>query len=378
MQTKHFFIGSRGLRLFIFFSLVTLISSCGSREEQMPPPMEVDFLEIKPTAATIEKKYPGQIEGSVNVDIKAQVSGYLDKIYVKEGDYVQKGQTLFSIKADVYNEQVQSSQAALKTALATEETARIELEKIKPLVAGQVVSEIQQKTAEANYASAKAQVAQARAVLGSSQINANFTLIKAPVSGYIGRIPNRIGNLITPSDATPLTTLSDIDQVFVYFSLSESDYISFTKDLKSGEGSDIVKLVIADGSIYEHEGKLETASGNIDATTGSISFKAIFPNPDKILRSGGTAKVILSKTIPSAILIPMASVKDIQDKLFVFALADSNKVAMKSIEIKGSSGNNYILKSGLDNKEKIAINRIDALTEGVVVAPVVSSGVENK
>lgn len=377
-MTKHYLFETRGFRLFLFFSLVTFLSSCGNREEQVPPPMDVDFLEIKPTTAIVEKKYPGQIEGSVNVDIKAQVTGYLDKVYVKEGDYVQKGQNLFSIKADVYNEQVLNSQAALKTALAAEETARIELEKIKPLVAGQVVSEIQQKTAEANYASAKAQVAQAKAVLGSSQINANFTLIKAPVSGYIGRIPNRIGNLITPSDATPLTTLSEIDQVFVYFSLSESDYISFTRDLKSGEGSDIVKLVIADGSIYEHEGKLETASGNIDATTGSISFKAIFPNPDKILRSGGTAKVILSKTIPSALLIPMASVKDIQDKLFVFALVDSNKVQMKPIEIKGNSGNDYILKSGLDNNEKIAINRIDALTEGVVVAPVVSPDTESK
>ena len=375
---KQFFIGTRDLSLLLMSSMVLLFSSCGSREEQISPPIDVDFLEIKATAATIEKKYPGQIEGSVNVDIKAQVSGYLDKIYVKEGDYVQKGQTLFSIKADVYNEQVQSSQAALKTALAMEETAFIELEKIKPLVSGQVVSDIQLKTAEASYASAKAQVAQARAVLGSSQINANFTLIKAPVSGYIGRIPNRVGNLITSSDTTPLTTLSEIDQVFVYFSLSEADYISFAKDLQSGEGSDIVKLVIADGSIYEHEGKLEAASGNIDATTGSISFKAVFPNPNKILRSGGTAKVILSKNIQSAVLIPMASVKDIQDKLFVFALADSNKVAMKTIEIKGNSGNYYILKSGLNNNEKIAINRIDELTEGVKVAPVISADIERK
>lgn len=377
-MTKHFFTETKIIRLFFVLSLVALFYSCGNREEQISPPMEVDFLEIKSSVATTEKKYPGQVEGAVNVDIKAQVTGYLDKIYVKEGDYVQKGQILFGIKADVYNEQVQSSQAALKTAMAAEETALIELERIKPLVAGQVVSEVQLKTAEANYASARAQVAQARAVLGSSQINVDFTLIKAPVSGYIGRIPNRIGNLITPSDATPLTTLSEIDQVFVYFSLSESDYISFMKDLKSGEGSDVVKLVIADGTTYEHEGKLETASGNIDPTTGSISFKAIFPNPDKILRSGGTAKIILSKTIQSATLIPMECVKDIQNKLFVFALADSNKIAMKPIEVSGHAENNYILKSGLNDNEKIAINRIDALTDGVIVAPVISSTVDNK
>jgi len=347
-----------------------LLSAC-SGNPQMPEAAapDVDFLEVKPALAHEEKKYPGAIEGTVNVDIKAQVSGYLEKIYVQEGDYVSKGQPLFQIKSDVFNEQVNNSQAALKAAAAAEESAKIELEKIKPLVEGKVVAPMQLQTAESNYAAAKAQVAQAKAALGSSKINAGFSLIKAPVSGYIGTIPNRVGNLVTPADTAPLTSLSEINEVLVYFSLSEADYIAFLKERKTDKGMNTVSLVMADGTVYSRKGKLEIASGNISKTTGSIPLKAIFPNPDKLLRSGGSGKIILTKSVDEALSIPMASVKDIQDKFFVFTLADSNKVAMKPIEIAGKTGNNYIVKSGIKAGEKVALNRIDVLNEGMQVKP---------
>lgn len=352
------------------------MSSCNSKasESTQTPTVDVDIMEVRTANTFLEKKYPGSIEGTVNVDIKAQVSGYLEKIYVKEGDYVQKGQSLFRIKGDVYQEQVKNSQAALKVAQAAEETARLELEKIRPLVAGKVVSEIQLQTAEANYASAKALVAQANASLGSSQINAAFGLIQAPVSGFIGRIPNRIGNLVTPNDASPLTTLSEINQVLVYFSLSEGDYITLLKDRKNEEGINTVELIMADGTTYAHKGKLEMASGNIDRLTGSIPLKAVFSNPDKILRSGGSAKVILRKKQDSAIVIPISCVKDIQDRYFVFVLGDSNKVQMKPILISGTNNNNYVVKSGLSVGEKLVLNRIDALNQGTKVVPVGTSG----
>lgn len=374
MATRSFLKGNAATAPF-FIIMLAVLASCGGPQQQPPqgPPASVDFMVIQPATTQIEKKYPGSIEGSVNVNIKAQVSGYLDQIYVKEGDYVQKGQSLFRIKGDVYNQQVSNSEASLKAAMAAEENAKIELNKIKPLVEGKVVSEIQLQTAEANYASAKAQVAQARAALGSSQINADFSLIKAPVSGYIGRIPNRIGNLVTPSDAAPLTTLSEINTVFVYFSLSEADYLSFMKDSKEDKGMNTVELIMADGTTFNQKGQLESASGNIDRSTGSIPLKAVFTNPDKLLRSGGSSKVILKKTLGEALSIPMGSVKDIQDRFFVFALADSNKVAMKPIEIAGKSGNNYIVKSGLKTGDKIALNRIDVLNEGMVVAPTVAA-----
>ncbi len=371
-------------RIVVLFTIcigtIGLLVSCGAQEESAPPPAtpDVDFMELHNGEAKVEKKYPGSIEGTVNVDIKAQVSGYLDQIFVQEGSYVQKGQSLFRIKADVFNEQVNSSRAVYEAAVAAEQSAKIELEKVRPLVAGKVYTELQLETAEANYAAAKAQVSQARATLGSSEINADFSLIKAPVSGYIGRIPKRIGNLVTPNDATPMTTLSEINDVNVYFSLTEADFIEFVNNSKGDQGVESVKFIMADGTAYAHAGRVEIASGNIDRTTGSIAMKATFPNPDKILRAGGAGKVVLTRTISEALTIPMASVRDIQDRYFVFSLADSNKVVMKPIMITGKSGNNYIVKSGLQHGEKIALNRIDVLNEGMMVQPVLAADTVGK
>lgn len=354
-----------------FLSATAIFTSCSTQAEQggngEMPPQETDFITLSSGNAPVETSYPGAIEGSVNVDVKAQVSGYLEAIYVKEGDYVQKGQSLFKIKSEVFNEQVNNSDAGLKSALAAQANASLEIEKIKPLVEGKVVSDMQLRAAQASYDAATAQVAQAKAALGSSKINAGFALIKAPVSGYIGRIPNRIGNLVMPSDEAPLTTLSDINTVFVYFSISEAEFITLKKATFGKE--ETVELIMADGSAYAHKGKLESASGNIDRTTGSMSMKAVFPNPDKLLRSGGAGKVVIHRVLGDVLNLPMASVKDIQDKYFVFKLADSNRVAMTPIEIGGTSGNNYLVKSGVQSGDKIAVNRIDALNEGMVVAP---------
>lgn len=368
-MTKQFFQNCNTINTIAVLILITLFSSCGKSgaDAQMAPPKpEVDFLQTNSTTGDVEKKYPGTVEGTVNVDIKAQVSGYLEAIYVKEGDYVTKGQSLFKIKGDVYAEQVNNSRAAYKSALANQANAKLEVEKIKPLVEGRVFSDMQLKTAQANYEAATAQVAQAKAALGSSQLNANFSLIQAPVSGYISRIPNRIGNLVTPNDAVPLTTLSEINNVFVYFSLTEADYLAFSKDSKSNQS---VSLIMADDSEYDQKGKLEVASGNIDRATGTIALKAIFPNPKKELRSGGSARIVLNKSLSSVITIPMASVKDIQDKFFVFVLKEGNKVAMVPIEIAGSAGTDYFVKSGLKSGDKVALNSIDVLYDSMEVIP---------
>ncbi|MEN5085617.1 efflux RND transporter periplasmic adaptor subunit [Sphingobacterium faecium] len=358
------------------FAFGILFSSCGGQQQEgsyEQQALHADFIALQESPTTIVETYPGTIEGTVNVDIRAQVSGYLEATYVKEGEYVQKGQSLFKIKSDVFNEQVTNSKASLQSALASQANAQIELEKIRPLVQGKVVSDLQLKTAQAQYDAATAQVAQAKSALSSSQLNAAFAIIKAPVSGYIGRIPSRVGNLVTPTDANPLTSLSEIDQVYVYFNLNEAKFIAFMNDRKKDAGMNTVEIIMADGNRYNHKGRVEIASGNIDRNTGTIALKAVFANPDKILRSGGAARVVLTKNLNSALTLPMAAVKDIQDKFFVYVLADSNKVAMKTIEIDGRTGSDYIIKSGVKSGDKIAINSIDQLTEGVVVVPKIVS-----
>lgn len=370
-MAKQFYQNNIPLKQVVVLLIFGFLSSCGKKDPGAEaaygaPKPEVDFFQAQSITGEVEKKYPGLIEGSVNVDIKAQVSGYLEAIYVKEGQFVTKGQSLFKIKGDVFAEQVNSSRASYKSALANLANAKLEVEKIRPLVEGNVYSDVQLKTAQANYEAAQAQVAQAKATLGSSQLNADFSLIKAPVSGYISRIPNRVGNLVTPADSVPLTTLSEINTVYVYFSLSEADYIAFMKDTQSKKS---VSLIMADDSLYENQGTLEVASGNVDRTTGTITLKAIFSNPKKILRAGGSVRIVLNNSLASVISVPMASVKDIQDKFFVFVLKDSSKVAMVPIEIAGSAGVNYFVKSGLKSGDKIAINSIDVLNEGMQVVP---------
>ncbi|MDV4128735.1 efflux RND transporter periplasmic adaptor subunit [Elizabethkingia anophelis] len=359
--------------LILAIAAAMFLSSCGqsspgSAAGELPAP-ETDFVTLIQGAGDTQKEYPGNIEGIVNVDVKPQVTGYLQAVLVKEGQYVQKGQPLFRIMPDVYNEQVKNSDAGLKSALAAQATARLEVEKLRPLVDGKVVSDMQLKTAQANYNAATAQVEQAKAALGSSKINANFTLIKAPVSGYIGRIPNRTGTLVSPTDTTALTTLSDISTVQVYFSISEANYITYSKEgIFSGDSGNI-QLILADGSVYNQKGRVEAGSGNIDKATGSITMKAIFPNPDKLLRSGGAGKIVIGRTVDNIVQLPITSVKDIQDKFFVFKLADSSKVAMVPIQIDGKTKDTYYVKSGVKAGDKIAVNRIDMLQDGMKVQP---------
>lgn len=358
--------------LALSLTAAAVLYSCGSGNSQENAPqvqaLPTDFIRVETGNEDVSTGYPGSIEGQDNVEIKTQVTGYLQAVYVKEGQYVNKGQTLFRISPSVYNEQVNMNKAALKSALAAQETARLEVEKLKPLVEGKVVSDMQLKTAQASYKAASAQVAQAQSSLGSSKINADFTQIKAPVSGYIGRIPNRVGNLISPSDQSPLTTLSDITRVNVYFSMNEADFIAYSRAAASEQNPENVELILADGSTYSYKGKLENASGNFDRNTGSIQMKAVFQNPEKLLRAGGTGRVMIYNALNGVIKLPKTAVKDIQDKFFVYKLEGKDKVKMSQIEISGSTSQDYFVKKGVNPGDKIAVNRIDVLTDGAPVA----------
>ncbi|GLB49426.1 RND transporter [Neptunitalea sp. Y10] len=334
------------------------------------PATPVDVQTLKAATVDLTWSFPGTVEGVENVSIRPQVIGYLDKIYVQEGSYVEKGQALFGIRDDVYREQVQNSDAALKAAEAAEKAAQLEVQKLESLVAGGVVSQVQLETAESNYESAKAQVAQAKANLGSSQINQDYTEIKAPFSGYIGRIPNRLGNLVSSTDTEPLTQLAKIDQVFVYFSMSEADFLAYEK--KKASYPDITKnvtLELPDGSVYKHTGTLLEASGNFNTATASMSMKAVFPNPDKLLRSGGTGRVVLHYKESNVLEVPKIAVKDIQDKFFVYQVTKEQKAKMTEVTFSGASDESYFIASGIQNGAVIALNPIDRLADGISVAP---------
>jgi membrane fusion protein (multidrug efflux system) len=324
---------------------------------------------------TTYQEYPASIEGTVNVEVRPQVGGTLDKVFVDEGSLVNAGQPLFKINEQPYRAALNNAIASQHAAEGAAANAQIEIDKLTPLVQNKVVSEYQLKTARAAYAIAKANIEQARANVSTAQINLGYTLIKAPVSGYIGRLLKKQGSLVAPADAEALTQLSDVRDVHVYFSLSEKDFVSFKEQYPGVTLKDKlrqlppVSLLLADNSAYTKQGKIDMIDGQFDKTTGAITLRASFNNPQGLLRSGNTGKIRLSLSHKDALIVPESATIEMQDKVFVFTVADSNKVKKVPITIIGKNGENYLVKDGLKAGDEIVLSGIDHLQEGTVIHP---------
>jgi membrane fusion protein (multidrug efflux system) len=340
----------------------------------MPPP-QLPVIAVTEASATTYQLFPASIEGKVNVEIRPQVDGYLQKMYVDEGAYVKEGQPLFKINDAPYVEQLNNAKASLQSAEATLQRAKVELDRLTPLVDNNVISDVQLKTARANYDAAVAAVSQNKAMVSAAQINVGYTLIKAPVSGYIGKIPYKTGALVGKTSAEPLTLLSDVSEVYAYFSLSEADFIAFKNQF---EGNTIeeklkhvpqVELQLANDSLYKIKGKIETVEGQFDETTGSISFRATFPNTSGVLRSGNTGKIRIPKLYTSALVVPQEATYEIQDKVFVYVVSDSNKVTGTPINVSGKTANYYFVDSSLASNSKIVLSGITNLRDGMTINP---------
>lgn len=359
------------LLIAIFFA------ACSSDKVQAPPVVlqTLPVISLQNSSETTFADYPAAIQGAVDLEIRPQVSGVLEKIFVNEGALVQKGQPLFKINELPYREAVNNAKAVLHAAQAAVNNAQIEVDKLTPLVQNKVVSDFQLKSAKSTYQSALASVEQAKAGVGAANINLGYTLIKAPVTGYVGRIPKKQGSLVASSDAVALTQLSDAHEVHVYFSLGEDDFIGFnarypgknlTEKLKNLPG---VSLVLADNNVYQSLGKIDMVDGQFDKQTGAISLRATFPNKEGILRSGNTGKIRLSLKHADALLIPQSSTVEVQDKMFVFTVDASNKVSKQPITVMGTSGTNYLVSAGLKSGDRIVFDGIDKLKEGDQIQP---------
>jgi len=357
--------------------LAVVLYSCASKQAGGPPPQapQLPVMSVTSAPATTYLEFPASLEGKVNVEVRPQVTGYLEKIFVDEGAYVKEGQPLFKIDARLYSEQLNSASSNQLAAQANMERAQVEVDRLAPLVAANVVSEVQMKTAKANLEAAKAAVAQAKASAGSARINVGYTLVTAPVSGYIGRIPYKIGALVTNNDAQPLTLLSDVREIYAYFSMSEPDFIAFKNNFAGNtlqeklKQAPPVELILADNTPFAQKGKIETIEGQFNKTTGAISFRATFPNADGVLRTGNTGKVRLAQQVPAAITIPQEATFEIQDKVFVYTVGDSNKVASRPISVAGKTANYYFISEGLKAGEKIVLSGTGSLRDGAVITP---------
>jgi membrane fusion protein, multidrug efflux system len=357
--------------------IALLLLGCGNTttETAPPPPATLPVLSIHPSVATTEAEFPAAIQGTVDVEIRPQVSGTLDQIFVDEGAYVAKGQPLFKINDHPYREQLNSALGSLNAAKAAAVNAQLEVEKLSPLVQNKVISEYQLKSAKASLSIAKANVEQSKAMVGTAQINLGYTLIKAPVSGYIGRLPKKQGSQITQADPEALTKLSDIKEVYAYFSLGENDFINFKSQYQGHTIQDKLKkippvsLVLSDNSVYTESGRVDMVDGQFDKTTGAITLRATFPNSKGLLRSGNTGKVRLSMQHRNSLLVPQGATMEIQDKVFVFLVDKKNAVTKQPVTVGGKSGTDYLITEGIKSGDRIVAKGFESLPDGAVIIP---------
>jgi membrane fusion protein (multidrug efflux system) len=350
-----------------FLSAITallIVSACGKKEQQAPQaqgPIPFPVQTIAQQDAVIYEEYTANLEGQQNVEIRPKVDGFIQKIYVTEGQQVKKGQLLFKIETQSLNEDAAAAKANVNA-------AQVEVDRLKPLVERNIISNVQLETA-------KAKLAQAKAAYSSVATNAGYGTITSPVNGVVGSLPYKEGSLVSASNNMPLTTVSDSKVMHAYFSMNEKQMLNFTRNFNGStleaklKNTPEVSLVLVDGSEYAEKGKMITVNGLVNPTTGTTEFKAAFPNPDAVLRSGGSGIVRIPVQKDAAILVPQNAVIDMQGKKMIYVVGKDNKVTPRIIETSTTSGKDFIVSSGLEQGEVIVIEGATKLKEGQEIVP---------
>ncbi len=368
-----------GFLLLLVLPLISMLSSCQDKAEagaaREVPVREYPVIEIQTMDVRNENKYPATIEGVENIGIRAKVDGYIQAIYVDEGEYVRKGQPLFQLETQAMNQNAAAAQSNIQVAEAGVHVAQVEVDRLKPLVAKNIISEVQLKTAEANLASAKSQVEQAKSQYQGVRENIGYTRITSPVSGYVGRIPFRQGTLVGRNESMPLTYVSNIQDVFIYFALNEKDFINFTSGL---EGTSIqqkidsmpaVEFIMANGEVYNHKGKIETITGQIDPRTGTINFRARFPNPENILRDGGSGLISIPSIYDDVLVVPLQSTYEMQGRKFVYQVNGGDTLRSQLIDYLAVVDNKVLVAEGLRPGAVILAAGVGNVRNGMIIQP---------
>lgn len=329
------------------------------------------FLKIEAKDTERQEKYSATIRGQQDVDIYPQVSGTLSRVLVTEGQQVKRGQVLFVVDQVPYQAALAQATASVQSAEAALSTARLNYQAKERLYQERIISEMELSLSRNSLSTAQAAVAQAKASQLNARNNLSYTSIVSPADGVVGTIPYRQGTLVSPSLPSPLTTVSDSREMFVYFSLSEKQLLALVRQYgslavavaKMGDA----KLLLSDGSEYNHLGKIESVSGVLDRNTGAASLRAKFPNPDGILRSGSTGNVVLSSVERSVFVIPQSATVRMQDKVLVYKVVDGKAVSTLVTVESGSNANEYIVRSGLSAGDLIIADGAGLVREGTQV-----------
>lgn len=374
-------LGSLGL-LVASAALMTACSG-GDAEKQKQMMMmqgqapEIATVTVAPQTAELQSTFPATIKGKTDIEIRPQVTGFITKVHVDEGQHVRKGQVLFTLDQVQFNAAVDQARAQVNSAQTAVNTAQMTVDNKKALLDKNIISNYEYQLAENSLQQAQAQLATAKAALVTAQKNLAYTVVTAPSDGVVGTIPNREGSLASPSSMQPLTTVSDNSQVYAYFSLTEKDLLQLSGDGKNSLEAAIkampeVQLKLNDGTMYPLTGKVATVSGVIDNNTGASSVRALFNNPNGVLRSGGTGQLIIPSPQANVIVIPQKATFELQDRRFVYVVNDSNKAVSTPITIEANNdGQNFVVTSGLKAGDVVAIEGVGSkLSDGATIVPV--------
>ena len=352
--------------------LACCMAAVGCKQAPMTMgPGEYAVMTIATTDREIPSNYSATIRGRQDIAIYPQVSGTISQLCVNEGQKVAKGQTLFIIDQVPYKAALQTAEANVEAAKAGVATAQLTYDSKKELFARNVVSQFDLSTANNNLLTAKAQLAQAEAQRVNAANNLSYTVVKAPANGMVGTLPYRVGALVSASMPQPLTTVSDNSEMYVYFSMTENQLLNLTR--KYGSIANTLKnmpdiqLQLNDGSIYDQTGRIESISGIIDSSTGSVQLRAAFPNKGGLLHSGGAGSIILPVNYTDCIVVPQVATFELQDKVYVYKVVDG-KATSSMIDVeKINNGREYIVKSGLVPGDVIVAEGVGLLREGTPI-----------
>ena len=373
-------------KILLIAVLTVVLASCGGGKSGGKPNFgdnEYAVRTVQGQNADLQTTYPATIKGVQDVEIRPKVSGFITKLCVKEGQQVKAGQLLFVIDNVTYAAAVRQAKAAVNAAKAQLNTARLTYNNSEKLFKNNVIGSYELQSSKNAMEIAAAQLAQAEAAYVSAKQNLDFCFVTSPANGVIGDLPYRVGALVSASSQQALTTVSNNSTMQVYFSMTEKDLLDMTKTA-GGVNAAIssypaVKLQLADGSIYNHPGKVATVSGVIDPTTGTVSMRADFPNPERVLKTGASGSIVVPHTATSAVVVPQDAVVEVQDKHFVYVVGKDNKVKYTPVEINSQNdGKNYIITSGLHIGDRFVVNGVSSLQDGMEIKPLTEAQYADK
>lgn len=370
----------RSVRPVLLGGVFLIVQSCRNGQDaggQPAAPVVQAYPVFKATQhnTTLRSEYPATLQGQQNIEIRPKIDGYIEKIYIDEGATVKKGQLLFSIGEPQYEQEVKSALAVINSAEADVNTAKLQVEKTKPLVEKQIISEYELRSAEDVLKVKEAALLQARTTLANARTNLSYGTITSPVDGVAGTIPYKLGSLVSSTNTSPLTMVSNITKVYAYFSLNEKQLLDFSRQYKGATLDEKLKqlppvlLILSDGTEYPEKGKVETVGGMINAETGAATFRATFPNPVRLIRSGGSAVLAIPVAVNEALLVPQRSTYELQGKRFVYRV-DGDKVISAEISIlPTAAGQYFVVTSGLKAGDTLVFEAATPIADSTTIKP---------